>query len=291
MVTFFKDFNYSAELAKMKSRFNNSLYKYGLVGEERVAYQLKKCRLDILCAYNIRLNIDGNKCQFDFIVICGGKIIILEVKNLLGNIIFNKNGNTIREINKNGIIERSSMDNPFIQIDSHISNLKNFLNSLGYNKDIIGILVMANDKMAIINECEDKIVIKYDELNKYINNISKGLKNTYEDFTIMNLIVDKDIEYNYNMVNIIKDNINRQYVPKFQNIEDKELYVKLIRLRYDLHIKYNIPTCNIFTNRDAEELVKNKPKTKEEFILVKGFKERKYNMYGKEIINIFKKFD
>ena len=67
MVTFFKDFNYSAELAKMKSRFNNSLYKYGLVGEERVAYQLKKCRLDILCAYNIRLNIDGNKCQFDFI--------------------------------------------------------------------------------------------------------------------------------------------------------------------------------------------------------------------------------
>ncbi len=46
--------------------------------------------------------------------------------------------------------------------------------------------------------------------------------------------------------------------------------------------------CKIFNNRDAERLVLAKPCSKEEFIKVPGFKEKRYQVFGKEIINIFK---
>ena len=42
MSKFLKEFNYQAELVRKKERYNNCNYKYGLVGEERVYYQLSK---------------------------------------------------------------------------------------------------------------------------------------------------------------------------------------------------------------------------------------------------------
>ena len=49
MAKFIKPFNMETEIIKLKNRYENNLYRYGLIGEERVSYQLKLCNEDILC--------------------------------------------------------------------------------------------------------------------------------------------------------------------------------------------------------------------------------------------------
>ena len=49
-----------------------------------------------------------------------------------------------------------------------------------------------------------------------------------------------------------------------------------------------MPACNIYNNKEAELLVINKPKTKAEFLNIKGFKNKRYEMFGDDIIKIFK---
>ena len=64
--------------------------------------------------------------------------------------------------------------------------------------------------------------------------------------------------------------------------------LKLLKIRKEISNSKNMPPCNIFNNREAELLVINKPTTKAEFVGVKGFKEKRYEMFGEEIIKIFK---
>lgn len=288
MSIFLKEFNYNTELIKMKNKYGNSYITYGLIGEERVAFQLKKCKEDILCLYNIILKVEDIKVQFDYIVISHDIIYILEVKNLLGNVMINEDLSVIRTIYKNNRIEQSGMENPFIQIEYQIKQLELFLNSIGYNKKVRGLLIMANDKTIITNKSSYKDIYKYEQLNNYFIKNVKGIKLQREDFIIGDQILKNHLEYNYLLVNVIKDNIKKQYIPIFKNKIDEKLYIKLIELRSHLSKKINCPPCNIYTNKSAELLVKNKPTNKKEFISVPGFKEKKYNIFGEEVINIFK---
>ena len=66
------------------------------------------------------------------------------------------------------------------------------------------------------------------------------------------------------------------------------MYIKVLEIRKRVGESLNIPLCNVFNNKEAELLIRKKPKTKEEFISIKGFKERRYEMYGEDIIKIFK---
>ena len=59
MGKFIKEFIMEIELFKLKSKYSNKLYKYGLIGEERVAYQLKTCDEDILCLYDVILEVNN----------------------------------------------------------------------------------------------------------------------------------------------------------------------------------------------------------------------------------------
>lgn len=288
MAKFLKDFNLSLEMSKMKSRYVDKLYRYGLLGEEKVYYKLKNINIDMLCLYNIRIKYLNEKLQFDFICICNEIIFVIEVKNLLGNIYFTKEQKVIREVTKNDIKQYSSMDNPIDQVEHHVNILTKFLKDNKFNRKIVGILVMANDKMIIINESSFSNIIKASEIEKLILSYYNDRPLLKEDNIIGELLLKRDKEYNYYMVNYMKKEIDNQYIPKSLTVEEKELYYELLTFRKRYYLKNNIPACNVFTNRDAEMLVKAKPKTKKEFISIKGFKEKKYEMFGEEIIKIFK---
>lgn len=290
MGLFFKDFDFSIEMMKMRRKYSNQLMEYGLKGEEKVYYQIKSSRNEFLCGYNIRIKQENKKIQFDFIIVSKKCILIIEVKNLLGNLHIDDKGNFIRSIYKKDKIDISGMDNPIIQLEDHIYYFKKFLMENNIDKEVIGYLVMANDKMVITNNYGYKNIIKHDELPKIIEKELMNEQITIEEHKIADLILENDKQYNYYMLSIIKDNIKNQYIPKFINPIDRELYVKLLELRKSIAYKYNIPFCNVFNNIEAERLIEIKPINKEQFLTVKGFKEKKYEMFGEEIIKIFKKF-
>lgn len=285
---FLKEFDYSIEMHKMKRKFNDKLINYGLIGEERVAYCLNKIDPYVVCLYNIRMTIGEKSMQIDFLVITCQAIYILEVKNLLGNILITKERNVIRKVKVNKVYNESSMENPFIQMEKHEELLKDFLEKNNIQKRVESILVMANDKMIIENKSNMKNIIRYDELESFIMKNKNRDYYTEEEIKIGKLLLNQDKKYNYFMLNIIKKNIRNQYTPKFENYLDLDLYIKVLEIRKRVGESLNIPLCNVFNNKEAELLVINKPTSKEEFISIKGFKEKRYEMYGEDIIKIFK---
>ncbi len=289
MGKFLKEFNYQVELVKRKEKYNNCNYKYGLVGEERVYYQLNKCKEDILCLYNLILKINSEKVQFDFLVVSKGVIYIIEVKNLLGNIHIDEHENIERVIVKNGFEITSGMANPFVQLRRQKFLLETYLQEYGYDIRVETMLVMANTNTLIYNKSNNKNIYKYDSLDEVITELIKGTALTEQEREIGLFLVNNNIDYDYRIVWKVKKSINEQYVPSFDSKEDEDLYLKLIEFRKEYCRNQNIPACNIFTNKDAENLIREKPLTKEKFIMVKGFKEKKYDLFGAEIIKIFKK--
>lgn len=288
MGKFIKEFIMEIELFKLKSKYNNKLYKYGLIGEERVAYQLKTCDEDILCLYDVILEVNNQRAQYDFLVISRDLVFIIEVKNLLGNIIVKDDGTIERLIYKSGGVEKCGFFNPFIQMEEQEKKLNNFLKENGYLRKIDKILVMANDRTLIYGKKERYNVLKFDQLNKYLKDKIKGKKICVEEIEMGELIYKKTKIFNYQILNVIQKKSMNQYVPAFESFVEKMYYLKIVELRKYLAKKYNMPACNIYNNKEAELLVINKPKTKDEFLNIKGFKNKRYEMFGDDIIKIFK---
>ena len=212
---FLKSFNYSIEMQKMKRKYNNSLMHYGLIGEGRVFYQLNKINDYVVCLYNIRFFVGSEKAQFDFIVITKRKIFIIEVKNLLGNLLITEDNRYERTIYKDWGVQKVGMDNPLIQMNYQKKLLQTLLR--GYDVEIECLLVMANDKMIIENQSANKNIIKYDEVESYLSERILAQKFSNTEINIGNYILKKDKQYNYFMVDVIKNNIRNQYTPKFDN--------------------------------------------------------------------------
>lgn len=299
MARFIKDFDYSNELLKIKTKkFNkgedvkekfvrNAIY--GLIGEERVAYQLRISNKDILCFHNIRLKDNKEKIQIDFIVLSKNYVLLIEVKNLFGNIVVHKDNSVDRVIYKKTGREVTGMDNPLIQIENHVQFMDKFLKKHSYTKIVKGILVMANDKTCIINNSNMHNIIKYDMLNEYINRIVKDSKLCNDDYDLARLINDSDIPFSFKNFNKIGYSMLNSYTPKFEKQKDFDLYVELLKIRKQVSEKRHIPFPYIFNNKEAEKLVMAKPLNKEEFFAIPGFKEKRYIMFGEDVINLFKK--
>jgi len=71
---------------------------------------------------------------------------------------------------------------------------------------------------------------------------------------------------------------------------DKEVEIrnKLKQFRTEISKKDNIKPYVVFNNEQMEEIMKSKPKTKEQLLAIKGFGEIKVEKYGEGIFNIFK---
>ncbi|MBU3145813.1 HRDC domain-containing protein [Clostridium sp. CF012] len=135
--------------------------------------------------------------------------------------------------------------------------------------------------------------ITYDYYKKY------GL--TDEDFKEnINSKVEEVIEESYEKVVEIK---SEQPVEKIVEIEIEktiekkedcigknyeELYEKLKKYRYAKAQVEEIKAYCIFTNNTLEEIIKAKPKNKEELLKVQGFGKVKVEKYGEDIIGIIR---
>lgn len=288
----------------------------GLAGEKNVYYELKNSRLPIVCLHDIRLEYKNLEAQFDFIIIASEFILVLETKKLFGNINIDNEGNFTREYQINNRTFKEGMYSPITQNERHVRLLDEFLrdHKLIKHCPIYSLIVIANDK-TIVNKKFAKaevknLIIKHDQLieklNYYIkNNNEVKLKHNYMREIAEAIIKDnKPIEYdfvkklNLEMKPVVSEKASqsvKETIPidpendKFEdndNIPQSKLYGKLKHYRYTRAKELNIKPYFIFNNNELDLLLSTRPTSKEIFLSVPGFGEKKYEQYGEDIIAI-----
>jgi superfamily II DNA helicase RecQ len=117
------------------------------------------------------------------------------------------------------------------------------------------------------------------------------------DFCLNKKIIDKRIEFFqtegkvYWSVFIEYETIlpEKQFSKEFNEAE-KIFIQKLREWRKEEAEKLGIPVYLISTNKQIEELVVKKPKTKEELKKINGFGKKKISKYGDTLIEIIKNY-
>lgn len=301
---FIKDFQYARKMQRVMRRLSDEtdleyerrtrLSKYGLDGEDRVYYQLKNIRLSLFALSDIRIIFNNASAQADFVVVAPGEVYLIEVKNLYGHIRVMNNGDIIRIIEKKGHKEETGMINPFSQIHKQASAFCDLLVANGYTLKIKELVVMANPKTIIYGNEKNYPIIRFDNIDMFFYNNVKD----FDDYLIYkqmkeiaNIILIEDKPKEYNSFNKILQKCKESFNKPAQFIgDDLRLYEEILEYRRDKARKIGIPVCNVFINQNAENLVLYKPLTKDEFMKVPGFKEKKYMLYGEDIIAIIKKY-
>ncbi|HAX02528.1 MAG: hypothetical protein A2Y45_04525 [Tenericutes bacterium GWC2_34_14] len=286
----------------------------GLAGEKNVYYELKNSRLPIVCLHDIRLEYKNLEAQFDFIIIASEFILVLETKKLFGNINVDNEGNFTREYQINNRTFKEGMYSPITQNERHVKLLDEFLrdHKLIKHCPIYSLIVIANDK-TIVNKKFAKaevknLIIKHDQLieklNYYIkNNNEVKLKHNYMREIAETIIKEnKPIEYDFvkKLSLEMKPVVNEEVIQPVKetvpiesendkldyndNIPQTKLHGKLKRYRYTKAKELNIKPYFIFNNNELDQLLSIRPTSKEMFLTVPGFGEKKYEQYGEDII-------
>lgn len=114
----------------------------GLFGENQVIFQLKNSHLPLYVIRDLYLEHGGLTSQIDFLVITPYLTLVIECKNLVGNIEINGRGDFIRTFNFGHGDVREGMDSPITQNERHLQLVKAICQS-----DMGAILRMANDRV------------------------------------------------------------------------------------------------------------------------------------------------
>lgn len=302
----------------------NRLY-YGLMGEKNVAYELKNSHMPILILHNLYLEFNGLTAQIDFVVVSEKFILVIECKNLVGEIEINDKGEFTRifKTSTGNVYKKEGMYSPIVQNERHLELIKDILEKEGFkrsklDKAIEQISVVANEK-AIINDkfAKEKVkkrVIKHDQLIEKMKEIEKKSSISFTEETIYkisNILLKYNKEYSIDyskMYNIDKKNVNKNEIEEIKivynneevnikvdsekiPIEQTELYKELKKYRLNKSKEEMVKAYILYNNKQLEEIVKLKPKNLDELASINGFGKVKCEKYGSDIIDIVKKYN
>lgn len=277
-----------------------SLLKCGLNGEEQIKYELMNSHIPMYILHDIYLEADGMNVQIDYIVVTKSGIYILECKNLYGNITIDRDGNFIREYDCNGKKIKEGIYSPITQNERHLEFIKylvmkknnifwkNLLQKFFY--DVYkSIIVLSNSKTILNNyytkkEIKDK-VIRCDQLISYLQKQEKISENRFSNKEMRNYAesffkyIKEDDDDFEQYQKYLKEPVNNQN-------QNTELRNKLKEFRIQQSKLDNVPPYYIFNDEVLEMLVNQKPRTKEQFLDIKGLGEYKWNKYGTIIIEL-----
>lgn len=286
------------------------LLQSGLYGEDSIAFELKNSHLPLVVLRDLQLSYGGLSAQIDFLVLTPKVGIVIECKNMIGNIEVNANGDFIRTFTYGKRYKKEGIYSPITQNRRHLELLRKIMvekqgnvlarifSDMHFEQYFQPIVVVANPK-SILNvkyakrEIKDKI-IRGDQL---IEHIRKQLMNsdmiarTYNDLSNMaEMFVDHhhakrvDVKEKYSQF-IKKEDVKK---PQDRNtsLEDAPLYLALKTYRLDKSRSENIKAFYIFNNLQLEALVSAMPRSKEELLRISGFNHVKWEKYGQEIVDI-----
>ena len=172
----------------------------GIFGEDSVLFELKNSGMNLVVIRDLYIQTeDGRSAQIDFFVITPYVNVIIECKNLFGNIEINNKGDFIRSFEYKGHRYKEGIYSPITQNERHLEvykscweSNKGFVRKLvaskyftDYNKTIV---VLANPKTVVNDKFAKKEikqkVIRADQLINYLkklkSDVASGLKTMKE---------------------------------------------------------------------------------------------------------------
>jgi len=97
----------------------------GIYGEESVLFELKNSGMDLVVIRDLYIETtDGRSAQIDYFVVTPYANVILECKNLFGNIEINNKGDFIRSFEYKGRRFREGIYSPITQNERHLTIYK-----------------------------------------------------------------------------------------------------------------------------------------------------------------------
>jgi hypothetical protein len=288
------------------------LLAYGIAGEEAVAYELNNSYLPIIVLHDLRLEHEGLSAQIDYLIITTKFCLIVECKNLFGNLEVNSRGEFIRELAFNGHRKKEGIYSPVTQNMRHmemikvlrLANKKNPLMRVALEKSFgelhKSVIVLANPK-TVINlkqapkEIKDQI-IRGDQLIAHIKKLlreNKDLASSEKEMYEMaaffvGLHKENPVDYTakYFLGNEEVAEVAEVHEQVESNIADTPLYKALRQYRYETSKAEGIKAFYVYNNLQLEALIAAMPRNLDELKKISGFGDVKCEKYGKEIIEI-----
>ncbi len=240
--------------------------EYGLIGENKIIYELKNINGPLIVLQDIYLEVDDLSCQIDFIIFTRYNIFILESKNIYGRITITKEADFIRSVYKT----KERISSPITQVRRHkemMIRIRSNTKTSQFSKNIventlseriIPLVVIANDK----TEVDSKYAPK-DIKEKIVNIDNLYRKMIQENQKINDHISEKMmIEIANFYLNLNKENPKR-YFEKYKYLEKlmcpkcgSELILRKSKKGNYVGQKFygcsGYPKCNYIKNIDKE---------------------------------------
>ena len=182
----------------------------GIKGEDKVLFELKNSGMNLVVLRDLYIETeDGRGAQIDFFVITPYANVIIECKNLFGNIEINNKGDFIRSIELKGRKYKEGIYSPITQNERHLEifrecweSNKGLVSKLMANKFFKDyyktVVVLANDKTVVNDKYAKKEVkqqvIRADQLINYLKSLKtevgtsfKSMKESGERVFAMNV--------------------------------------------------------------------------------------------------------
>ncbi len=247
--------------------------KSGMLGEQRILYNLLNSNISMYIMHDLQLTCDDLKAQIDFIIVTKRSVYLLEAKNLYGNLDIENDGTLTRRIGK----YKKGIKNPVTQVKQHENIIDKILKEEKIKIKYDSLVVLTNDE-AYINFKKSDInyrekIIRNDKLIEFLNRKEEKRHRIRGEEQVKNVC---DIFLKYNNLEVKKYN--------------EELKKELREWRRLKSIIEGVQAYIIFNDLTLEELVYKRPITLEQLKQIKGIGDFKVQKYGKEIIEIIIKY-
>lgn len=292
------------------------LLEYGIKGEENVAFELMNSFMPMLILRDLHYEYEGLSAQIDFLVITRKLILVIECKNLFGDIEVNSNGDFIRTLEFDSKKKREGIYSPITQNRRHLEIIKamkkndisNALIKMMFEKffedNYKSIIVLANPKTIIDVSMASKDVrdqiIRNDQLVTFIKELSgkskseqsndKTMYELAESFVKYHVPILKDYTAKYKLFEVSNEIENKVDQSQSLSIEDSPLYKELKTYRLNKSKEEGIKAYYVFTNAQLEEMILKMPDTIESIKGISGFGDVKASKYGTDLLAILKNY-
>lgn len=293
------------------------LLQYGIYGENALMFELKNSHLPMYILHDLFYERNGLTTQIDYLLVTRKLVVIIECKNLYGNITIDAQGNFSRNVQLGRRYQKTGIYSPVTQNQRHLDMVHEIMRETKpalfrsafdkrFDETYKSVIVLANpstylDMRFAPKDIKSK-VIKADGLVSYLKKLNdncdasgmsdKEMKELADFFLEKNQPYTKDYTEKYSspaQAPAQEEVIGEQRPaaePIPQNVEETPLYQALRSYRFNKSREEGVKPYFIFNNDQLKRLIESSPATIQELLTVSGFGEAKCKKYGADIIRI-----
>lgn len=180
------------------------LLEYGIAGENAITFELENSHIPMVVLRDLYLENDGLSAQIDFLILTKKLFLVVECKNLYGDIEITGKGDFIRSMRFGKSMKKEGLYSPITQNERHLELLRKIRRDTKGNlvtkalfdhyaaDAYTSIIVLANPKTILNDRYAKKEVkqqvIRADALTAFIKeSVKKSKREPYADSEIFSL--------------------------------------------------------------------------------------------------------